>query len=60
VTHTDASATAEKQSLEYPNDPVYVLRAGPKNWSVVSEQRYNERGLEDQILEIWENGKLIA
>lgn len=56
---SDALLAAQQQSIDYPGDPVYVLKV-VKTWSVISESRYSERGLEDPIHAIFENGKRIA
>jgi hypothetical protein len=52
-----ASLTAaenEAQSLTARWGIVYVIRSGPGQFSAISERRYNERGLEDEIIRVYE------
>lgn len=57
---TEAETLAAQNSIDYKSI-MYVceLKKG-KKYSVVSEDRYNSRGLEDRIMSIWEAGTKTA
>ncbi len=57
---SEAEKQAAQNSVEF-SAIMYVceLKKG-KKYSVVSESRYNSRGLEDPIMSIWEAGSRVA
>lgn len=48
------AAEAEAQQLTTRWGIVYVIRVGPE-FHAISERRYNERGLEDEIVRVFES-----
>lgn len=54
----EALQKAIETSKLFPG-PIFVVR-GTKNYFVISERRYVERGLDQKVMAIYEEGKKVA
>lgn len=61
MSYDDALVQARQNSIDYPDSIIYVIGLpGGKRYSVISEVRYNSRGLEDPVAIAFENGTQVA
>lgn len=58
MTFNEAEAQAKANSLQYRSIS-YVIDLGDKQYSVVSEERYNARGLEDPVIVAFDKGEKV-
>jgi hypothetical protein len=60
MSYTDAQNQAKQNSTQYATIMYVIELKEGKRYAVISEARYNSRGLEAKVMCIYANGQLIG